>query len=108
MWKAHEPNNAPSATASGHLRTAADVWRIDFPFRPYLLQTNDDHWGPPADPRRQIGNELMQRIPPANYSCQVLYTQVLDVYPILNNLTTFSNTMSAALDSYWAVTQNNN
>jgi len=70
----------------------------------FLLQTNDDHWGPPKDDRREMGNTHMKQIGQKAISNATMYDDVLHQAP---NFRTSNRTIYTSLfhvdniDSYW-------
>ena len=72
----------------------------------FLVQTNDDHWRPPKDNRRQATNDNMKLLigRPENVSNDTLF-KVLNQPPTLNELTTYTTIMSAGRNYFHSVTQ---
>jgi len=80
--------------------TARDVWTLDPPDRWFLVETNYDHWEPPPkdDDRRDPANQHMSKIGHQNISLDTLYS-VLTTPPVLNDGTTYTALMCAAVPS---------
>jgi len=70
----------------------------------FVLQTNDDHWGPPRDDRRDMGNKHMRQVGQKAISNATMYDDVLHQAP---NFRTSNHTIYTSLfyvndiDSYW-------
>ncbi|XP_065918990.1 N-acylethanolamine-hydrolyzing acid amidase-like [Dysidea avara] len=83
--------------------TARDVWTLDPPERWFLVETNYDHWEPPPkdDDRRDPANQHMNKIGRQNISLDELFS-VLKTPPVLNNSTTYTTLMCAAVPNNYA------
>lgn len=83
-------------------RTAAkDLWRMDDPDHEghwYLVETNYDHWQPPpaGDDRRDPAIKAMDGTTRAGLNATSLF-KVLSTPPVLNDGTTYTAVMSAAI-----------
>lgn len=82
-------SNGQAAVITRDRLHAVDVWRAQPPQRPYLLETNYDHWvAPPAsDDRRDPGMALMNQLNPKNYTAASI-GGVMNTFPVLNSQTT--------------------
>ena len=92
---------------------AVDIWRLNtIEGRWFLVETNYDHWEPPPadDDRRDPANKAMNGTGRANLNGSSLFT-VLSTPPVLNDGTTYTLIMSAAMpDLYntWVRQPSNN
>ncbi|EDQ91591.1 uncharacterized protein MONBRDRAFT_1488, partial [Monosiga brevicollis MX1] len=73
---------------------AIDVWRIQYPRRWFLVETNYDHWKPvpSSDDRRDPANAFLNQYSPSNVSTAA-FEQMLNTYPMLNGMTTYTAVM---------------
>jgi len=80
---------------------AANIWNLDPKSgRWFLVQTNDDHWLPPADDRRQIAiNGIQNCTQNINSNC---IFKVLSIPDVLNDGTTYTAIMSAQTGDFAA------
>jgi len=78
---------------------AADIWKLDAPNRWFEVETNDDHWKPPADGRRDHANALMNATGQANVNLDTMFS-VLSSPPVLAPGTTYTAQMSATTGFY--------
>jgi len=70
-----------------------DIWRLDpSNGRWFLAETNDDHWKPPEDNRRDAANNSMKSIGRGNMTLDGLFT-VLKKQPVYNTETTYTTVM---------------
>lgn len=79
--------------------TAKDLWRMDPDSgRWYLVETNYDHWQPPpaGDDRRDPAIKAMDGTTRAGLNATSLF-KVLSTPPVLNDGTTYTTVMSAAM-----------
>jgi len=79
-----------------------NVWDLDASGNPstwFLLQTNDDHWGPPKDSRRDTGFKAMNAMGRDKLSVDRLL-EVLSTKPVLNKFTTYSAFFSPTTGLY--------
>ena len=86
----------------------ADTWDIDSSKgRWFLVQTNDDHWLPPKDKRRNATNQHIQSLcnNPYNVTNECLF-QVMNMYPTLNKLTTYTSILNPSKNYVYSVIQN--
>uniref|UniRef100_A0A6B2LAN1 N-acylethanolamine-hydrolyzing acid amidase n=1 Tax=Arcella intermedia TaxID=1963864 RepID=A0A6B2LAN1_9EUKA len=84
---------------------AADIWPLSSTAGNwFLVQTNDDHWLPPEDDRRQIAiNGMKACTQSLNATC---IFHVLSTPDVLNDGTTYTTIMSAQ-SSYYSTTVRN-
>lgn len=84
-------------------RNGGDLWHIDLAKQRWFLpQTNDDHWKPPQDRRRETIIKGMNAIGQENISLDGLFT-VLSTQPVLNpDMVTYTTLMSAQTGNYTA------
>jgi len=66
-----------------------DVWRLQFPTRWNLVETNYDHWKPSGDTRLATAEKGMATMSPANVTLDGMYT-VLSTPQVLNKGTAYS------------------
>ena len=86
---------------------AVDTWQLDRPAgRWYIAQTNDDHWLPPKDIRREAANEHMNRTTPGALGADFMWS-VMSAYPTQNSGTTYTTVMSPDTQFYRSETRNN-
>jgi len=85
-------------------RTVADdVWKLDASAdRWWILETNDDHWRPPLDKRRDVANAAMEALGQAGVSDAGLLS-VLDTPPVFNSGTIYTTQMVPALGNVSAL-----
>jgi len=76
----------------------ADVWFIIPPVW-YVLETNDDHWKPPADGRRDAANKGMSKLSVATVTLDGIYS-VLSTPPVFNGITRYTALMCAATGQF--------
>jgi len=79
-----------------------NVWDLDATGNPsqwFLLQTNDDHWGPPHDGRRETGFKAMNDMGRDKLSYDSLL-KVLSTKPVFNKRTTYSAFLSPTTGYY--------
>jgi len=76
-----------------------DVWELSLPQRWFEVQTNDDHWKPPKDHRRDTANKAMEKMGQKDLSLQGMF-DVLSIPPVLNEKTTYTTLISAAGNIY--------
>ncbi|EGD73962.1 hypothetical protein PTSG_05656 [Salpingoeca rosetta] len=88
--------------------SAIDVWRIAYPNRWFLVETNYDHWKPvPAsDDRRDPANKHMHATNSSAITPDVMWS-VMNMFPNLNSETTYTVVMSADTHYFKCKTQNN-
>jgi N-acylethanolamine-hydrolysing acid amidase len=87
--------------------TTADTWMIDAAAgRWFLVETNDDHWKPPQDIRRDAANAHMNATAPAALTQEFMFG-VQSAFPNLNAMTTYTTVMSVDGGVYYTVTRNN-
>lgn len=78
---------------------ALDIWQLDTSKgRWFLVETNYDHWEPPpaSDDRRDPAIKMMNETGRNGVSVNAIY-DILSTYPVLNNGTSYTVTMSAAI-----------
>jgi len=73
----------------------ADVWWIASPEAWYRGQTNDDHWLPPLDDRRDAMNAMMSMLNSSSITLPSLYS-VLSTPPVFNHATRYTALMHPA------------
>jgi len=74
---------------------AADVWELDLSSgRWFVVETNDDHWLPPEDKRRDAAINGMKSIGQSKIDLDGIYS-VLSIHPVRNSETTYTTVMSA-------------
>jgi len=77
-----------------------DVWRLDInDNRWYEVQTNDDHWDPPEDDRRDVAINGMSKLGQGNLNLDGIFS-VLSIYDVLNPTTTYTAIMSATTGNF--------
>ena len=87
--------------------STADTWMIDAAAgRWFLVETNDDHWEPPQDIRRDAANKHMNATTPAALTQGFMFG-VQSAFPNLNAETTYTTVMSVDGGVYYTVTRNN-
>ena len=64
------------------------------------LETNDDHWKPPEDKRRNAGNAHMENVGRAAMTLDAMFKDVLSQPPNLATSTTYTSIFSASLGVY--------
>ena len=84
---------------------AEDTWTISDK-EWFLVQTNDDHWLPPEDNRRDATNKHMEKYDPTNIDSKSMLN-IMNMKPTLNRYTTYTSVMSAGNNYYYAMIQNN-
>lgn len=83
---------------------AVDTWRItDDEW--FLVETNDDHWKPPTDDRRDAARHNMQQYNPDTMEASAMMA-VMNLHPTLNSMTTYTAVMSAGNNYYRNILQN--
>lgn len=92
------------AVVSRDRDTAVDVWTLSDD-RWFLVETNDDHWKPPNDDRREAANHSMSKYTPQSIGADALW-DVMTQHPTLNELTTYTAVMNADKDYYESVLEN--
>jgi len=85
---------------------AVDTWTIadNIENSWFLVQTNDDHWLPPGDDRRDATNQHMNRFTPKTMNATSMF-QVMNTRPTRNELTTYTAVINPREHYYFAVTQ---
>lgn len=102
--------NGQGAVVSRERDSAVDTWTIDTTDsnRWFLVQTNDDHWLPPQDSRRNATNEHMKACcSPDTISSDSMF-DLMNMQPTLNELTTYTSVLSAGSNYFYSVVQNVN
>lgn len=103
-------HSGQGAVVSRSRNTAVDVWTIHKNSSKqdgawFLVQTNDDHWLPPQDERREATNRNMNSsCSPETLSSKQLF-QVLSTPPTLNRGTIHTTLMTPGTGEYFSVTQ---
>jgi len=94
------------AVVTRDMNAAVDTWTTSEK-EWFLVETNDDHWKPPDDTRRNAAIQNMKRYNPETIGSDSLM-DVMNQYPTLNSMTTFTTVMSAGNDEYRSILQNLN
>jgi len=85
-----------AAVVTRNRTVADDVWPIDTTEgRWWVLETNDDHWKPPEDHRRDVANQGMKDLGQNNLSNAGLFN-VLSTKPVFNSDTVYTANMIPA------------
>jgi len=88
-------NDGEGAVVTRNRDSTADTWSLDAGTgRWFLAQTNDDHWGPPIDPRRDALNKWFIAAGRAKVSLDVMFG-FLSTPPVLSNWTTYTTKLFA-------------
>eukprot|EP01087_Luapelamoeba_hula_P015950 TRINITY_DN4844_c0_g1_i1.p1 TRINITY_DN4844_c0_g1~~TRINITY_DN4844_c0_g1_i1.p1 ORF type:complete len:360 (-),score=53.98 TRINITY_DN4844_c0_g1_i1:89-1168(-) len=86
---------------------AADIWRLDpASGRWFEVETNYDHWLPAGDDRRKVANAQMTSIGRSGMSLGMMFSKVLSMPPVINNLTTYTTMINAATGYYSTTVRN--
>jgi len=93
------------AVVSRERNKAADTWILSETDDWFLVQTNDDHWLPPLDERREATNAHMKQYSPQTMNA-VTMLKVMTQYPTLNELTTYTSVISAQRNYFYSIKQN--
>jgi len=99
-------NPGEGAVITRNRYNVADLWKLDLNLnRWFLVETNDDHWLPPDDDRRDLANIAMNAIGEKGIDLDGLY-QVLSVRHVLNSQTTYTTLMSATTGNFTVFVRN--
>jgi len=78
----------------------ADLWKLDLhENRWFLVETNDDHWLPPQDDRRDLAIKATSALGETTINLNGLY-QVLSIHDVLNSQTVYTTLMSATTGNF--------
>jgi len=95
-------NPGEGAVVTRNRTVADDVWRLDADAgRWFLVETNDDHWKPPQDARRDTANKAMNAIGQANIDITSIFG-VISTQPVFNAETKYTILVSSVSDFYQA------
>jgi len=84
----------------------ADLWKLDLNAnRWFLVETNDDHWLPPDDDRRDLAVIATNALGEVDINLNGLF-QVLSIPHVLNKDTVYTTLMSAATGNFTAFIRN--
>ena len=72
------------------------------------LETNDDHWKPAEDKRRNAGNAHMKNVGHAAMTLDAMLKDVLSQPPNLTTSTTYTSIFSASLGVYTTIVREHN
>jgi len=92
-------SNSQAAIVSRDREHPADVWQITPPVVWDIVQTNDDHWQPPQDDRRDAANAAMSKLSMKSVTLDDLMS-VLSTSPVFNGDTIYTTLMCAANGNY--------
>ena len=85
----------------------ADTWQLseEDEHTWFLVQTNDDHWLPPDDGRRDATNEHLRMYSPETMNSETML-KVMNMHPTLNELTMYTSVISAKENYFYSIKQN--
>eukprot|EP01147_Barroeca_monosierra_P005085 gene5085-8772_t len=77
--------------------SAVDVWRLAYPKRWFLVETNYDHWKPvpSSDDRRNPTIKHISQTSPSYFNSSTMW-DIMNMFPTLNSETTYTAVMSAS------------